>query len=205
MALSVVLQAGGESRRMGRDKALVPFLGRPLIARLAERLGPIADELLVTTNRPDDFGFLGLPLFPDPRPGRGALGGLHAALRAARHEAVAVVACDMPFASAELLRFQAGLLESEGADVVLPRGADGLEPLHAVYRRATCLPLVEAALDAGQWKVIAWFDQARVRVLRADEVAAHDPRGLAFVNVNTPEELAQAERLAREIEGESNS
>lgn len=205
MALTIVIQAGGESRRMGRDKALVPFLGRPLIARLAERLGPIADELLVTTNRPDAFGFLGLPLFPDPRPGRGALGGLHAALRAARHEAVAVVACDMPFASAALLRFQAGLLESEQADVVLPRGADGLEPLHAVYRRVTCLPLVEAALDSGQWKVIAWFDQARVRVLSAAEVAAHDPRGLAFVNVNTPEELAQAERLAREIEGEANS
>lgn len=195
--LTLVIQAGGQSRRMGRDKALLPFLGRPLIARLAERLAPVADELLVTTNRPEDFAFLGLPLIPDPRPGRGALGGLYAALRAARGEAVAVVACDLPFASPELLRFQAAVLEQEGADVVIPRGADGLEPLHAVYRRSACLPLVESALDAGQWQVIAWFDQARVRELRADEIAPRDPRGLAFINVNTPEEFVRAEELAR--------
>ena len=78
--LSVVIQAGGQSSRMGQDKALKLFLGRPLIQRVIERLQPIADELLVTTNHPEDYAFLNLPLFTDLKPGRGALGGtLHRA------------------------------------------------------------------------------------------------------------------------------
>ena len=90
---SIAIQAGGESRRMGRDKGLMPFLGRPLIQRVLERLTPIADEVLVTTNSPDEYRFLNLPLFPDLKPGRGALGGLYTALSSAACEAVAVVAC----------------------------------------------------------------------------------------------------------------
>ena len=70
--LSVSIQAGGQSRRMGHDKALMPFLGRPLIQRVVDRLTPIADELLVTTNNPDDYQFLGIPLFRDLKPSRGA-------------------------------------------------------------------------------------------------------------------------------------
>ncbi len=88
---------------MGSDKALLPFLGRPLIQRVLERLTPIADEILVTTNRPEDYHFLDLPLFRDLKPDRGALGGLYTALSSATCEAVAVVACDMPFASAALI------------------------------------------------------------------------------------------------------
>src|SRR5512141_666268 len=102
--LSVVVQAGGESTRMGENKALKPFLGRPLIQRVVERLAPIADEVLITTNQPDQFAFLKVPLFPDQRPGRGALGGLHTAIASAHEPYVAVVACDMPFASAQLLQ-----------------------------------------------------------------------------------------------------
>jgi len=72
--LTICVQAGGESRRMGQDKALMPFLGRPLIKRVIDRLSPIADEVIVTTNIPDDYRFLNLPLFPDLKPGRGSLG-----------------------------------------------------------------------------------------------------------------------------------
>ena len=94
--LTICVQAGGESSRMGQDKALMPFLGRPLIQRVTDRLAPIADEVIVTTNHPEDYRFLGLPLFPDLKPGRGALGGLYTALSSATCESVAVVACDMP-------------------------------------------------------------------------------------------------------------
>ncbi len=90
----------------------------------------------MTTNQPDDFAFLSLPLFPDIKPGRGALGGLHTALVSATQPLVAVVACDMPFASAPLLAAAARLLEQEAADVVIAETAEGFEPLHAVYRRA---------------------------------------------------------------------
>ena len=194
--LTVCIQAGGQSSRMGEDKALKPFLGRPLIQRVADRLAPVADELLVTTNRPESYEFLGLRLLPDIRPDRGALGGLYTAIASATHPTVAVVACDMPFASAALLEAAARLLVEEEADVVIPKGEEGYEPLHALYRRATCLPAIEAALDADLWKVVAWFPQVRVRVLTSEEVRRYDPDGLAFWNVNTPEEFQRAEAIA---------
>jgi molybdopterin-guanine dinucleotide biosynthesis protein A len=182
---------------MGEDKALKPFLGRPLIQRVVERLTPIADEVIVTTNRPDDYRFLDLRLVSDLKPGRGALGGLYTAIASAPRSMVAVVACDMPFASSTLLRAASRMLVEEEVDVVIPKSEEGYEPLHAVYRRDTCLPAIEAAIDADQWKVIAWFPQVKVRILTPDEIKEYDPSGLAFWNVNTPEEFSKAEILAQ--------
>ncbi len=195
--LSIAIQAGGESRRMGRDKALMPFLGRPLIQQVIERLTPIADEVLVTTNRPEDYRFLKLPLFRDLKPGRGALGGLYTALSSATCGAVAVVACDMPFASRALIETASRLLVEEDADVVIPDSGGGLEPLHAVYRREVCLPVIESAIEADKWRLISWFPGVKVRILPPDEIRLHDPLGLAFWNLNTPEEFSEAEWRAR--------
>lgn len=195
--LTVCVQAGGQSSRMGEDKALKTFLGRPLIQRVIDRLASIADEVIVTTNRPEDYAFLNVPLFPDLKPGRGALGGLYTAIASAKHPLVAVVACDMPFASANLLEAESSLLLEEEVDVVIPRSDEGYEPLHAVYRRETCLPAIDAAIQADQWKVVSWFPQVKVHVLTFDEIKRYDLLGLAFWNVNTPEEFAEAERIAQ--------
>ena len=195
--LTVCIQAGGQSSRMGEDKALKTFLGRPLIQRVIERLSPIADELIVTTNRPEDYSFLDLRLVSDLKPGRGALGGLYTAIASAKNPMVAVVACDMPFASGTLIEAAGKILVEEEADVVIAKTDEGYEPLHAVYRRETCLPAIESAIEADQWKVIAWFSQVKVRVLTADEIRQYDSLGLAFWNVNTPEEFAKAEEIAQ--------
>jgi molybdopterin-guanine dinucleotide biosynthesis protein A len=194
--LTVCIQAGGQSSRMGEDKALKTFLGRPLIQRVVERLSPIADELIVTTNRPDDYRFLDLPLFSDVKPERGALGGLYTAIASATNPIVAVVACDMPFTSPTLLEAARRILTDENVDVVIAKSAEGYEPLHAVYRTETCQPAIAAAIEADQWKVIAWFPQVKVRVLTSEEIKRYDPSGLAFWNVNTPEEFAKAEKIA---------
>ncbi|MBI2332933.1 MAG: molybdenum cofactor guanylyltransferase [Chloroflexi bacterium] len=207
--LSVVIQAGGQSLRMGEDKALKPFLGKPLIQRVIERLAPIADELIVTTNRPADYAFLNSArLVPDLKPGRGPLGGLYTAIASASHPLVAVAACDMPFASKNFFESAHRLIVQEEADVVIASVAsrakragktdEGYEPFHALYRRETCLPAIEAAIHEDKWKVIAWFPQAKVRTLSPDELKAFDPSGLCFWNVNTPEEFQQAERLAQD-------
>lgn len=194
--LTICVQAGGASSRMGEDKALKPFLGRPLIQRVVDRLQSIADELIVTTNRPDDYSFLNLRLISDLKPGRGALGGLYTAIASAMHPLVAVVACDMPFASTRLIEAMSRLMVEEEADVVIAKSEEGYEPLHAVYCRETCLPAIESAIDADQWKVIAWFPQVKVRVLTSQELTFLNPDGLAFWNVNTPEEFVEAERIA---------
>ena len=196
--LTVVIQAGGASSRMGEDKALKIFLGKPLIQRVIERMIPIADEIIVTTNRPAEYAFLNLRLVPDLKPGRGALGGLYTAIASAAHPLVAVVACDMPFASQMFFEGARKLTVKEEADVVIAKTNEGYEPLHALYRRETCRPAIESAIDADQWTVIAWFPQVKVRVLTPDEIKLLDPSGLCFWNLNTPEEFTEAERRANE-------
>jgi molybdenum cofactor guanylyltransferase len=196
--LTVVIQAGGMSARMGEDKALKPFLGRPLIQRVIDRPTPIADELIVTTNRPAEYEFLKLRLVSDLKPGRGALGGLYTAIASATSPLVAVVACDMPFASPMLFEGALKLMVEEEADVVIAKTDEGYEPIHALYRRETCLPAIESAIDADQWKVISWFSQVKVRTLTSNEVKSFDPSGLCFWNLNTPEEFIEAEKLASE-------
>jgi len=188
------------SSRMGEDKALKPFLGRPLIQRVIDRLTPIADELIVTTNRPADYQFLNLRLIPDLKPGRGALGGLYTAIASASSPLVAVVACDMPFASTVFFEGASRLMVEEDADVVIAKTDEGYEPLHALYRRETCLPAIESAISADQWKVISWFPQVTVRTLAPDEVKSFDPSGLCFWNLNTPEEFVEAERRAQQTD-----
>ena len=194
--LTVCIQAGGQSSRMGEDKALKTFLGRPLIQRVVDRLSSIADQLIVTTNQPENYYFLNLPLFPDLKPGRGALGGLYTAIASASQPLVAVVACDMPFASPTFFEAATKLMLEQAVDVVIAKSEEGYEPLHALYRPATCLPAIEDAIEADQWKVIAWFPQVKVRLLTPEEIRRYDPTGLAFWNVNTPEEFAEAEKIA---------
>ncbi|MBC8331558.1 MAG: molybdenum cofactor guanylyltransferase [Anaerolineae bacterium] len=194
--LTIVIQAGGQSNRMGQDKALLSFLGRPLIERVLERVSPLADETLITTNTPAGFRYLEIPLIPDIIPKRGALGGLYTALCAARGDLVAVIACDMPFVNADILAACRNILLNTPVDAAIPRAEHGLEPLHAIYRRATCLPAVKAAIDADQWRMIAWHKNAQIHEVPEDILYPLDPRGLAFMNVNTPEEFRRAETLS---------
>jgi molybdopterin-guanine dinucleotide biosynthesis protein A len=195
--LSLVIQAGGESRRMGSDKALLPFLGQPLILRPLSRLAGLANEVLVTSNHPEKFHFLSLTPIPDRLPGLGALGGLYTALSAARYPYVAVVACDMPFASLEILALELILLQETSTDAVIPRSKAGVEPFHAVYQRETCLPHIQSALEAGKRRVDAWFSEVNIRYLEQEEMFPYDPDQLAFMNINTLEELQEAEKIAR--------
>ena len=187
---------------MGQDKALLPFLGQTLIERVIQRVRPLADEVLVTTNRPQDYQFLDLPLFQDLVPGRGALGGLYTALYAASQPLVAVLACDMPFLNASLLNYQRELMLDSQHDVVIPRTEEGLEPFHAIYRRLTCLKPVKDALDSDKWRVDAWYSQVQLRILPTKEIQRYDPQLLSFLNINTPEDLLSAARLAARMENQ---
>lgn len=198
--VTVVIQAGGESRRMGQSKATVPFAGRPLICRLVERVGPVADELVITTNEPENLEFLlgqypqhDIRLVRDAFDLRGALPGLYTALLAARNPYVAVVACDMVFASASLVVAESLAMNESGADVVVPSNKHGFEPFHALYRRAGCLPAVKAALERGEKRAQAFFSDVDVCEFSQDRVLEAEPMGGCFINANTPEELHSIE------------
>lgn len=201
--VTVVIQAGGESKRMGQSKALVEFNGRPLICRLVERLRPAADEMVITTNEADRLQFLygmfpdvELTLAPDAYDRRGALPGLYTALDAARCPFVAIVACDMVFASPRLVVAEAIEMAETDADIVVPVNKHGFEPFHATYRKDTCLPAVRRAIDSGKSRVQSVFDDGAIRVVEfaQDRVLRVEPRGGCFINTNTPDELAHIEK-----------
>ncbi len=198
--VSVVIQAGGESRRMGRSKATIPFAGRPLICQLVERLAPVSDDLIITTNEPENLEFLHeefpqyrIELVRDAFDMRGALPGLYTALHAARNPYVALVACDMVFASPALVVAEALAMNEEHADVVVPVNKHGFEPFHAMYRRTTCLPAVRAALYRGERRAQSFFSDVEVLEFTQERVLKAEPRGGCFINVNTPEELKSLE------------
>ena len=204
--LTIVLQAGGESRRMGRSKATVPFLGEPLIRRGINRLLPLADEFIITTNEPENLDFLDdlvdlgkIRLVTDAYEKRGALRGVYTAINAASKDYVALVACDMIFPSRNLLAAELEALMDNGADAAIPKTQFGYEPFHAVYRRSTCLPVIYRAAESGESKATSWFDQVDICEFTSQMVGQAEPRGGCFINVNTPEELADAEK--RILEG----
>lgn len=189
MSASVAILAGGKSSRMGTDKSFVRVLGVPMVERVLARVHGLGAETLLVTNRPGDYAYLGLPLYTDVLPGAGALGGIYSALHYAAHPRVLVVACDMPFLSRPLLAHLLAL--APDFDAVVPRAAEGVEPLHAVYGTA-CLEPIRRLLDAGRYKAIGFYDDVQVRYVEEAELRRYDPRLRSFVNVNTPEEAAAA-------------
>lgn len=187
---------------MGVDKALLNFGGQKLIQQVLSRLDSLAQETIITTNHPEGYRFLELPLIPDIIPDRGALGGLYTALQAATQPLVAIVACDMPFANPDILRTCRDLLVvNHDLDAAIPSTERGMEPLHAVYRRESCLKAVKDAINADQLKMISWHKDVNVRVLSPDEITQLDPKGLAFENINTLDEYKTAIRWMNQSTG----
>jgi len=196
-SVSAAILAGGQSSRMGSIKALVRVGGRTIIERIVERVQPLAEELILVTNTPEVYAWLGLPMFGDLIPGKGPLGGLYSALSSVHGDHTLAVSCDQPFLNADLLRYLIGL--REGYDVVVPLAPDGYpQSMHAVYGKG-CLGPIRARLDADRLKMIGFFDEVRVRQVPMDEIAPIDPERLSFVNVNTPGDLAEAERIAGRV------
>jgi len=185
--ISVAIMAGGKSSRMGTDKSFVLFHGRPLIERVIDKVSALGDELLIITNRSEDYAGLGYPIFADIYRDAGPLGGLHSALKHAKHPHIFVVACDMPWLNKRLLSYM--LSHRMEADIVVPRWNRFPEPLHAVYSRACLGPIVNN-LEARRLKLTAFYGQLRVRYIERNEISMYDPAGRSFANVNTPDDLA---------------
>lgn len=199
--LTIAIQAGGESKRMGQSKARTPFLGRPLIEHMLDLLAPYGDELIVTTNEPERLEYLQalhprLRLVRDLMNERGALPGLLTALHHSSNDLTAVVACDMIAFSPRILGLEALALQATGHDAVVPFNQGYWEPFAGVYRASTCEPVLREELARGSKRMQDLF--ARIACLPFDSAPWQQPGTInPFANVNTPEELAQAEVLYR--------
>lgn len=193
-SFSLAIIAGGQSRRMGRDKAFVELGGKVLIERVIERSAGLGQsETILITNKPPEYAQLGLPMHGDILPDKGSLGGIYTALARAKSPDVLVLACDMPFVNSSLLRYMIEQMDEE-TDIVVPRVEGYPQGLHAIYKK-TCIAPIAEQLAADQLKIIRFYDQMRVHYLDEAEYALFDPQGRSFANLNTPEELAEAERL----------
>ena len=202
--LSCVVQAGGLSSRMGCDKARMLFCGEPLIERVLARLAQVAGELVVTTSRPSElayleereFGGLVPRVVADLEGSAGAMRGIASSLAAARLPLVAIVACDMPFVSPELIGALADRVMEGPLDVCVPREERGIEPLCAVWRREACAPAACELLASDRQRIRCLIDRVHASYLDEPQIIEAAGSLLCFENVNTPEEFAAAELLA---------
>jgi molybdopterin-guanine dinucleotide biosynthesis protein A len=179
---TLLILAGGRSRRMGRDKARLPVGDGTLIDHLARRLAPVVDETLVAGG-PESARLAGARRIDDRYRGLGPLAGIHAGLLEAHFPMVWVVACDLPDvepALGELLRGYAA-----GVDAVVPRLADDSEGVCAVYDRSLA-PRLETFLQAGKRRVQDFLGRIAVRYVTPAELRQVDPELRSFRNINTP-------------------
>jgi molybdenum cofactor guanylyltransferase len=201
--LSAAALAGGQSRRMGTDKALLPLVpgGQPMLGVVLERLSAVADDTFVVADDQARYSELGVRVVPDLSRHVGALGGIQAAIAWSAHEHCLIVACDMPFLSLPLLRRMAA--EPRDYDVLVPlipgesrQRDDGLvyQTLHAIYSKR-CLPFIEKRIAEGRKQVVGFFADVRVRTLDVAEITRWDPDLLSFFNANTPEAMLVAARI----------
>ncbi len=190
--VAAVLLAGGNSLRMGRDKALLKLEGSPIIKVLSDRLRLVTDEVLLSANDPAAYAFLELPVIPDIFSGCGPMAGLHAAMRRTLRPWILVLACDLPGVTESLL--QQLIVRTADYDAVVPCTSDGcLHPLCAIYKQ-TCLPTVERNLIRGVNGMLAIFEDPKLRVLRLNPNEGGF-RDADLININSPHDFHNYLRL----------
>ena len=188
-----IILSGGDNRRMLRNKAFLRIGQKTIIEREIEVLSNLFSRILVVTNNPESHKHLRVNLVSDVVPGRCPLSGIYSGLMASKDEYDFVVGCDLPFLNAGLISYMIGL--TKGHDVVVPKLNGFTEPLHAVYSRHCLLP-IKRQLDRNELRIQSFFGEVKVRYLIKTDIKRYDPKGMAFFNVNTEEDLEKARSIA---------
>ncbi|MEI6214074.1 MAG: formate dehydrogenase accessory sulfurtransferase FdhD [Desulfuromonadales bacterium] len=183
--VAAIILAGGESRRMGTNKALLTVGNRRIIETVYDRVAELFDEVILVTNDPDEYDFIPCLKIKDIHAGLGPLGGIHAGLTHCSAGRAFVTACDMPALDATLIRELCSI--SADLDVIIPETPGGLEPLHSVYSRS-CLPKMEKMLQNGERRILSFLELASTRLVPRGRIAQLDPHFTSFSNINTPED-----------------
>ena len=192
--LSGIILAGGKSRRMGENKAFIRVGPKPIIETIVDLFRELFAETLIVTNQSPLYSHLGVNVYEDILPERGALGGLYTGLLRASSPLSFVAGCDMPSLRGSVITYLCELTNDN--DVVVPRTPDGLQPLHAVYSKK-CLGPIEELLSAGGHRIFDFFPSVKVRIVSSEELLSVDPGLESFVNINTPEDLESLRRRDR--------
>lgn len=200
--ISGIILAGGQGKRLGHDKASLEIAGEPLLRRVTRSLQSLTNDIVIVGGDATDRrhlveGLEGAALvsfIPDLFPGKGSLGGIYSGLQHSRSFYSIAVACDMPFLNVELLGYM--VEQADGYDVIVPRIGSYLEPIHAVYSK-NCLEAMARLLQQDNLRIIDFFSEAKVRYVDESEIDRFDPDRLSIFNINTPEDLEIARKLAK--------
>ncbi len=194
---SIVL-AGGKSLRLGRNKSLATVSGKSLIQWVIDRLATISNEIIIATARGEEIPYssnVSLKTVADIHPGKGPLAGIYSGLIASSSPRAIVVSCDTPFLSVGLLEYMTRTCP--GADIVVPRMEEKVEPLCAVYSK-DCVNPIRELLEQNLLKIIELYPMVTVRYIEEAEIDRFDPEHLSFFNINSQSDLDRARKLADE-------
>ena len=192
--VAAAILAGGLARRFdGINKADLRIGGRRIIERQLDVLRRVADPVFVVSGRQDMFHDLDVEVVPDIVAGAGAIGGIYTAITSSPCDRTIVVACDMPYLTPALAAL---LARPSGADVVIPRSERGLQPLCATWS-ARALDSIRQRIRGNKLKVVSVLEELRIEEIGPEVLAACDPHGLLFVNINTPHDYERAQGLSR--------
>ena len=188
-----IILAGGQSRRMGTDKAFLEIGGIPLIQRVLDVLLPIFPTVAIVAKDLEKFRHLKeVQLAQDLFTEQHALGGIYTALSTFGGKNCFVFSCDLPFLNAELI--QAMIERQDGHDLFIPKSRRGLEPLHTLYTQR-CLGTIERRILWRQWSLGGLVQRLNASILLPGQLHLFDPRELSFLNVNTPDGFQQAQGI----------
>ena len=186
--------SGGENKRIPVLKGFLSIEGRAIIERSIDVLTRVFDRVVISTNMPERYFPLGVPLIGDIRREKGPMTGILSVLTATGADAVFVVACDMPFINENLIRYIVEKHRTEcteqgagNCDAVIPVFRGYKEPLFGIYARSAVQPMDDLIRD-GRRKLIDVLAGLRVKYIAEQEVRAVDPAGESFVNINTMED-----------------
>ena len=195
LSISGVLLAGGKSRRMGKDKRHLTLEGKTLFDRSLEVLLEIFQEVIVVLGQ-DDFSvqYHDVRIVYDVIPNRAAAGGLYTGLQYALNPKVFVVACDMPFLNAQVIRYMASI--SNDSDITLAELAHGPQTMHALYSKR-CLPLLEGMVKSENLRLQDLLESPNLTIQKVPEceIIPFDKHCLSFMNVNSPSDFEMARKI----------
>lgn len=192
--VNAIILAGGKNTRMrGLDKAFIEIEGKPIIARIIEKLKPQVRQIIVVTNFPEKYAGFKVKTVKDEHPGKGPLMGIYCGLKASSCKYNFITACDMPFISSSLIKF---IIDNrDNYDIVISRVSEKFHTLFGLYSKS-CIPVMEEMLEKKQLRLRSIFPRLNVRLLSKSALEKFDPRLLSLVNINTVEELERFTKIA---------
>ena len=189
----VILSGGLSTRFNGQNKALIQVGGLRILDRLYNVFSDLFDEIILVTNDPIQFLEWDLTIVTDLFSSRSSLTGIHTGLFYMKNPFAFFSACDTPFLKKELVETLIEKIEQK-VDIIMPETAAGLEPLCAIYSKR-CLQSAEQHLRENKFKIQRAFRAKRIKIIPENLLRAQDPDLQSFFNINTPDDLAQAEKM----------